>query len=131
MAIVWATASASSSHARAANNASQTCLRSWTCISPLAQELAANPDRQVWHRAASVVGQDDAIADDLEASGWRSRRRGGHAVAEAGLERSAELTSDAGRRASRLLSAVEVALELGTRSRRGSAVGERRPRLSF
>jgi len=79
----------------------------------LAQELAADPDRQVWHRAASVVGQDDMIANDLEASGWLARRRGGHAVAQAALERAAELTSDPGGQASRLLSAVEVAFELG------------------
>lgn len=79
----------------------------------LAEELAADPDRQVWHRAASVVGQDDTIAKDLEALGWRARRRGGHAVARAALERAAELTPDPGRQASRLLSAVEVAFELG------------------
>ena len=79
----------------------------------LAQQLAADPDRRVWHRAASVVGQDDAIAKDLEAVGWQARRRGGLAVAQAALERAAELTSDPGRRASRLLSAIEIAFELG------------------
>ncbi len=81
----------------------------------LAAELADDPDRQVWHRAASIVGRHDTIAEDLEAAGRRARRRGGHAVAQAALERAAELTSDPGRRATRRLSAVEVAFELGRR----------------
>jgi DNA-binding CsgD family transcriptional regulator len=50
----------------------------------LAETLAADPHRRVWHRAACCAGLDDAVADELEAAGLRARRRaGGTAVAAA------------------------------------------------
>ncbi|MEY2580583.1 MAG: hypothetical protein QOE09_432 [Ilumatobacteraceae bacterium] len=79
----------------------------------LAQVLADQPERSVWHRAAAVLGSDEAIAADLERVAARARRRGGGLVAVAGLERSAELSVNPVARARRLLRAAELAYELG------------------
>lgn len=79
----------------------------------LAETLAGLPDRSVWHRAASTVGTDEAVASDLEAAATRARRRGASAVAVAALERAAALTDAPARRGGRLLRAAELAFELG------------------
>ena len=42
----------------------------------LASILAGEPARRVWHRAASTVGTDDALADELDAIAERARSRG-------------------------------------------------------
>jgi DNA-binding CsgD family transcriptional regulator len=78
----------------------------------LADALVAEPDRQVWHRAASVVGADAAVAADLEEAATRARQRGATAVALAGLERAAKLSDDPALRGRRLLRAGEMAFEL-------------------
>jgi len=69
----------------------------------LAEPLAADPDRRVWHRAACTAGPDDGVADELEAAALRARRRaGGAAVAAAALHRAAGLTVDPAQRGPRL-----------------------------
>jgi DNA-binding CsgD family transcriptional regulator len=78
----------------------------------LADALAAEPDRQVWHRAASAVGADAAVAADLEDAATRARQRGATAVALAALERAAKLSDDPALRGRRLLRAGEMAFEL-------------------
>jgi DNA-binding CsgD family transcriptional regulator len=79
----------------------------------LAQALAGQPDRVVWHRAAASVGPDEDIARELEAAATRARRRGATTVALAALERSSRLSEDPARRGARLLMAGELAFELG------------------
>jgi DNA-binding NarL/FixJ family response regulator len=78
----------------------------------LAEVLRDQPDRAVWHRAASITGQDEAVAGELEATARRARRRGGTAVAVSALQRAADL-GDHARRAGRLLQAAELGFELG------------------
>ncbi len=78
----------------------------------LATVLASQPERRVWHRAASVIGPDEQVAGELEAAAARAQRRGGTAVAVSALRRAAAL-SDGRPRTGRLLNAAELAFELG------------------
>ena len=72
-----------------------------------------DPDRRAWHRAASVLGTDDAVAIEVEASAARAQDRGATAIALSALELAASLTSDSSPRARRLLAAAELASQLG------------------
>jgi DNA-binding CsgD family transcriptional regulator/tetratricopeptide (TPR) repeat protein len=78
----------------------------------LAGVLHDQPDRAVWHRAASIIGPDEAVADELETTARHARRRGGTAVAVLALQRAADL-GDSTHRAGRLLQAAELGFELG------------------
>jgi DNA-binding CsgD family transcriptional regulator len=78
-----------------------------------AASLADQPDRQVWHRSAALVGTDESVAVDLEAAAARARRRGAIGVALDALERAAELSADPSSRGRRLLDAAELAFEMG------------------
>jgi DNA-binding CsgD family transcriptional regulator len=78
----------------------------------LAGTLESEPDRRVWHRAALISGTHEDVAVELEDAGRRARRRGALHVAITALRRAAEL-SDPAQRARRLLSAGELAVELG------------------
>jgi hypothetical protein len=78
-----------------------------------AETLRRDPDRRVWHLAASAHRVNDGIADELEAAALRARSRGAATRAVEALERSAQLTSDATARGHRLLRAAELAFELG------------------
>jgi DNA-binding CsgD family transcriptional regulator len=75
--------------------------------------LRAEEYRRVWHEAQSVDGPDDDIADRLDASSIEGIRRGSVLSAIAALERSAQLTSESGTRARRLLLAAQHAFGLG------------------
>jgi DNA-binding CsgD family transcriptional regulator/tetratricopeptide (TPR) repeat protein len=79
----------------------------------LAEVLAGDPDRRVWHRAAAAVGRDAAVAAELEEAADRARRRGDLVTAAVGYERAAALAGDRRRRGVLLLRAAEVASELG------------------
>ncbi len=81
--------------------------------SALAVVVSRDPDRQVWHRAMASLGRDDDVALDVAAAALRARRRGAPSAALALMELSAHLTADPGTRADRLISAVELAAEVG------------------
>jgi DNA-binding CsgD family transcriptional regulator len=81
----------------------------------LADTLADQPRRRIWHRAASIVGTDDSVADELDAMAGRAQTMGNFAEAVRSLERAASLTSRRARRGTRLLRAAELAFELGRR----------------
>jgi DNA-binding CsgD family transcriptional regulator len=87
--------------------------RTMAAHAALAEVLADQPYRRTWHRAQSVTGPDDEVADELEASHAISLRRGSVTSAIWALERSARLTADCARRGRRLLLAAEHAFSLG------------------
>ena len=92
--------------------------------SALAEVLADHPDRQVWHRAAALVGPNESVAAALEAAARRARRRGAIGVAIDTLERAVELSEDRARKGRRLLDAAELAFERGSRGRVARLVAE-------
>ncbi|MGA9946093.1 MAG: BREX system ATP-binding domain-containing protein, partial [Candidatus Cybelea sp.] len=79
----------------------------------LATVLKDDPDRSVWHRAAATVGADEGVAQALESAGTRALQRGDVRVAIRALDRAAELSADTARRARSLLTASELAFEIG------------------
>jgi DNA-binding CsgD family transcriptional regulator len=82
----------------------------------LADALADEPDRAVWHRAAAAARSDEAVAKELDAAAQRATNRGAGDVAVAAYERAAELTAEPLRRAERLYLAGDLARELGRSS---------------
>ena len=78
-----------------------------------ATDPEADPDRRAWHRAQAAVMPDETVAEDLERSAARAQARGGFAAAAAFLERSAALTIDPARRASRALAAAQAKHQAG------------------
>jgi DNA-binding CsgD family transcriptional regulator len=82
----------------------------------LAEALAGDQDRAVWHRAAAASGPDEAVAKALDAAADRALLRGARDVAASALERAAELTVEPQRRAQRLYLAGERAMEVGRSS---------------
>ena len=95
--------------------------------SALADVLADQPERRVWHRAASVVGPDEAVSLELEAIAAIAQRRGASAVALADLERAALLSADRVARGHRLLQAAQLGFELGDEDTVARLVGEAEP----
>ena len=79
----------------------------------LAEALADEPDRAVWHRAAAAAGPDEVVAEELDAAAQRATNRGAGDVAVSAFERAAELTVELRRRAERLYLAGDLARELG------------------
>jgi DNA-binding CsgD family transcriptional regulator len=79
----------------------------------MAIDPEAEPDRQAWHRAASIVRPDDELAEALDLSAARARSRGGWSAEADFLLRAAELTMERPRRASRMVSAASAALTAG------------------
>jgi DNA-binding CsgD family transcriptional regulator len=79
----------------------------------LAAGLADDPYRRSWHRAQSIVGPDDEVAADLEATHHIPLARGAVTAAIWSLQRSAQLTTDSAVRGHRLLLAAEHAFGLG------------------
>ena len=69
--------------------------------------------RAAWHRAASVVEPDEAVASSLEDVALAADARNGPAFAAATWGRAAELTPDPHRRARRLLGAASSAWDAG------------------
>jgi DNA-binding CsgD family transcriptional regulator len=66
-------------------------------------------DRRAWHRAAGSAGQDDDVAEELEQTARRARRRSGFAAAARALERAAELSRDDETSGRRLVAAAQDA----------------------
>jgi DNA-binding CsgD family transcriptional regulator/tetratricopeptide (TPR) repeat protein len=79
----------------------------------LAEALADEPDRAVWHRAAATPGPDNAVAEALDAAATRAMLRGAGDVALAAYERAAELTAEPERGALWLYVAGGLARQLG------------------
>src|SRR5918997_1412591 len=90
----------------------------------LAEVLVDQPDRQVWHRAAALVGPDESVAAALEEPARRARRRGAISVAIDALERAVELSEDRARKGRRLLDAAELAFERGSQGHVARLVAE-------
>ena len=91
---------------------------------PLAQRQAGHaalarvlsgphPDRAAWHRASSITAADEQVAAELEQAAQSAFRRGALVSAVAWLQRAAALSPDLPARGARLLSAAEMAFELG------------------
>jgi DNA-binding CsgD family transcriptional regulator len=91
----------------------ETITRRFAANAALAEILVDEPYRRTWHRAQSISGQDDEVADELEAAHVVSLRRGSATEAIWALERSAQLTTDSAKRGRRLLLAAEHAFGLG------------------
>ncbi|HJX43161.1 MAG TPA: AAA family ATPase [Geodermatophilus sp.] len=71
------------------------------------------PDRRAWHLAQSVLGVDEVVAAELEASAGRARGRGGLSAAAGFMRRAVELTPEPDRRARRALEAAYITHEAG------------------
>ena len=78
-----------------------------------ATDPETDPDRRAWHRAQAAVMPDEDVAADLERSAARAQARGGFAAAAAFLERSAALTVEPARQASRALAAAQAKHQAG------------------
>ncbi|MER7981357.1 AAA family ATPase [Streptomyces sp. NPDC095817] len=93
----------------------------------LADVLAAEPNRAVWHRAAAAMGPDPQIAADLRAFADRAVQRGAVPVAVDALERAATLTPTDTERAGLLLHAAELACNLpGRKTKTGEILDSTR-----
>jgi hypothetical protein len=92
---------------------SASLLRRQAANAALAEILAREPYRRTWHRAQSIVGPDDQIADELEANVVIALSRGGVISAIRDMQRSAQLTTRSAVRGHRLLVAAEHAFGLG------------------
>jgi len=79
-----------------------------------ATDPAADPDRHAWHRARSVAGRDEEVAQELERVAGRARARGGLSATAAFLERATLLTPDPACRARRALDAAEAMMVAGS-----------------
>jgi DNA-binding CsgD family transcriptional regulator len=92
----------------------------------LADVLSGQPDRRVWHRAASIIGPDEKVAGELEAAAERAQRRGAPAAAVSALQRAASLGDDRAR-IGRLVRAAQLAFELGRHDLAVELVGQAEP----
>jgi DNA-binding CsgD family transcriptional regulator len=72
-----------------------------------------DPERRLWHRAMATDAPDEDIATALEDHARAAQRRGAVTVAGAALERAAALSVDTHWRIARLVTAAELAYELG------------------
>jgi DNA-binding CsgD family transcriptional regulator len=79
----------------------------------LARAYRGDPDRALWHLAASLADPDDRVSAGLEAMADRAARRGAAAVAILALERAARLATDDVRRGQLLLRAAWLAYKTG------------------
>ena len=87
-----------------------------------ASDPARDADHRAWHLAVAAIEPDEEIARELEEAGDRARRRGGWAGAARFLERAAELTPDASRRAERTVACAHTRLLAGQPSSARSAL---------
>jgi DNA-binding CsgD family transcriptional regulator len=76
-------------------------------------EVVTDGERRLWHRAMAAVGPDEQVAAELERYAHAAVRRGAVTAAAAALERAAGLTPNPRTKGHRLVSAAELAYELG------------------
>jgi len=76
-------------------------------------EVVSDEERRLWHRAMAAVGSDEQVAAELERYASAALRRGAVTAAAAALERAASLTPHPRNKGHRLVSAAELAYELG------------------
>jgi hypothetical protein len=93
----------------------------------LAGTLAAHEYRRSWHKAAAAIPPDEVAGNALEMAVMNSGSQTRPNLLPAALERAALLSSEVGVRQKRLLRAVELALDLGERSRAEQLLSEVRP----
>ena len=79
----------------------------------LAEVLAGAPDRQVWHRAAATLDEDEEVAAGLEAAADRAFGRGAIAEQAAALAAAARLSPSSAQRGQRLIRSAWAFYELG------------------
>jgi len=79
----------------------------------LADSLADEPERQVWHRAAASAGPDEQVAADLEVATMVAVRRGAIDDGIDAMTRAAQLSEDPVNRGRRLAFAAQMAFESG------------------
>ncbi|HET6532455.1 MAG TPA: ATP-binding protein, partial [Actinoplanes sp.] len=87
----------------------------------------ADPDRRARHLGAAALGPDDAVAGLLADAAHRAARRGAPAEAAAAYRRSAQLTTDRGVRAARLVDSAEEAWRAGQSRAAYAALDEAEP----
>ena len=100
---------------RSATQQAATAIERRRAHAALAEVLAAEPDRSIWHRAAATVGVDEAVASQLEAAADRAELLGGTDVAIDALQMASAFSEDPRLKVQRLLRAAELAFELGRR----------------
>ena len=86
----------------------------------------ADVDRRAWHLALATVRPDESVAQLLEQTAVRARRRGGFEAACMALERAAELTAEPEARAGRLAAAGQSAWQAGQLVRAASLLEDAR-----
>jgi hypothetical protein len=86
-----------------------------------ATDRDADPDRRAWHRPHATAQPDEDVAQELERSAGRARRRGGLAF----LQQATALTPDPARSAERGLDAARAMLEARAFDTAISLVSER------
>jgi DNA-binding CsgD family transcriptional regulator len=79
----------------------------------LAQVIEDRSGRGIWHRMASAIAPDEALAQELDGAAARSHRRGALATAIIALESAARFSADAEAKSERLLRAAALAVDLG------------------
>lgn len=79
----------------------------------LADVVAGNPDRRLWHRAWAVTGPEEELARDLTAAALAATERQAVSIALAALHRAVQLSEDPGERGHRQVWACDLAHEQG------------------
>ena len=108
---------------RAAIRQAASMSRQRTAHAALAHALADEPERAIWHTAATAAAPDEALARQLESTARSARRHRGTFIAFRALLLAADLSDSKEGRGDRLISSAELALELGQEQEMERLVG--------